>query len=392
MQPFHNTSTDSPAVESSRFNWIDTACMNRAIDLAWHAAGLTNPNPMVGAVVVNGGEAVGEGFHHRCGEAHAEVVALDRAGGKAEGSTLYVSLEPCVHHGRTPPCVDRIIAEGVRRVVIPTADPDSNVCGAGVQKLRAAGIVVDTGCLDLAAITTNLSYYKNRLGMGSTVILKMASTMDGKIASAPGKRDRITGEESMRYVHRMRANSCGIVVGIGTVRTDDPVLDCRKTECGEQPVPVVLDGGASLDPVNRWSGQGRRFVVAVLDSVGDKKRAAIEDAGGLALACNPGGDGRVDPEDLVGRLFENGIARLLVEGGAAVFESFLNSGAWDAMYLFQGPRVFGNGGVGIVPGRGVAIEAEAVDALRLGNDILSRYINRTVAAEIRSRLKEVSGE
>jgi diaminohydroxyphosphoribosylaminopyrimidine deaminase/5-amino-6-(5-phosphoribosylamino)uracil reductase len=392
MESFQKTSHDRTGVAPGYFNWVDRACMNRAIELSWNAAGLTFPNPMVGAVVVSRGEIVGEGFHPRCGEAHAEVVALDRAGDKSRGATLYVSLEPCAHYGRTPPCVDRIISSGVVRVVIPTVDPDEKVRGTGVKKLRAAGIKVQTGCLDLAAIATNLDYYKHRLLMGPTVILKMATTLDGKIASAPGRRDRITGETSSQHVHRMRANSDGIVVGIGTVRVDDPILDCRKTECGDPPVPVVLDGNLSLNAGNRWSGEGRPFVVAALDPLDHNKRSAIESAGGRVLACRAGADGRIDPEDLVARLSEKGFTRLLVEGGAAVFGSFLRAGMWDAMFLFQSPRVFGGDGVDVVAGADLSVDAVAVDAKQLENDFLYRYLNRTVAAEIRSRLRPASGE
>ncbi len=392
MESFQKTSPDGTGIAPDHFDWADRASMDRAIELSWNAAGLTFPNPMVGAVVVNQGEIAGEGFHQRCGEAHAEVVALDQAGDKSRGSTLYVSLEPCTHYGRTPPCVDRIISSGVARVVIPTVDPDEKVRGTGVVKLREAGIKVQTGCMDLAAIATNLTYYKNRLQMGPTVNLKMATTLDGKIASAPGRRDNITGETSLRYVHRMRANSDAVVVGIGTVRVDNPILDCRKSQCGEPPVPVVLDGNLSIKADNRWSGEGRPFAVAALDPVDQQKRSAIESAGGRVVVCRAGADGRIDPEDLVARLSENGFTRLMIEGGAEVFGSFARSGVWDAMFLFQSPRVFGGDGVDMVAGADLSVDALAVDSKRLDNDFLFRYLNRTVAVEIRNLLQPVSGD
>jgi len=392
MESSQKTSPDGTGFAPDRFDWADRAFMDRAIELSWNAAGLTFPNPMVGAVVVNQGEVVGEGFHQRCGEAHAEVVALDQAGDKSRGSTLYVSLEPCTHYGRTPPCVDRIISSGLARVVIPSVDPDEKVRGTGVVRLREAGIKVQTGCMDLAAITTNLAYYKHRLNMGPTVILKMAITLDAKIASAPGRRDKITGETSLRHVHKMRANSDGIVVGIGTVRVDNPILDCRKTLCGEPPVPIVLDGKLSLKKNNRWSGEGRPFLVAALDPVDQNRRSAIESAGGRVLVCRAGADGRIDPKDLVTQLPENGFTRLLVEGGAEVFGSFVRSGVWDAMFLFQSPRVFGSDGVDMMAGADLTVDALAVDSKRLDNDFLFRYLNRTVAADIRNMLQPVSGD
>jgi diaminohydroxyphosphoribosylaminopyrimidine deaminase/5-amino-6-(5-phosphoribosylamino)uracil reductase len=214
--------------------------------------------------------------------------------------------------------------------------------------------------------------------------------LDGKIASSPGKRDRVTGDEALRYVHQLRAASEGVVVGIGTVRADDPALDCRLAEFARQPVPVVMDGSCSLAPENRWTAGGRKFYIAGLEGTDPAKIDGIRAAGGSVLTCSSARDGRVDPADAVGRLAAAGITRLLVEGGAQVFTSFLKSGRWDAMYLFQAPRVFGSGAVSVVAG-GLSVDALAVDTMRLGNDFLHRYLNRPVAAEIVEKLKPVQG-
>jgi diaminohydroxyphosphoribosylaminopyrimidine deaminase/5-amino-6-(5-phosphoribosylamino)uracil reductase len=365
--------------------------MSRALQLAWQAAGRTNPNPLVGSVVVKNGVVVGEGFHHRCGDAHAEVDALHHAGERARDATIYVSLEPCAHQGRTPPCVDRLIASGLRRVVIPALDPDENVHGRGVAALRGAGIKVDVGCAEAEAIATNVGYYKQRLGLGPTVVLKMALTMDGRIASRPGRRDMITGEAAHLYVHRLRANSDGIVVGIDTVRTDDPVLDCRLVDCGVPPVPVVFDGDFELPTDNRWSRQNRSYVVMGSDAgVGvEAATAGHGEGGGRVLTCAADGDGRVDVTQAVRSLSGAGLNRLLVEGGARVFTSFVRAGLWDAMFLFYSPNAFGKNGVPVYAETSpLTPEAVPVDAMRLDNDFLHRYLNRRTHEEIVSRLGE----
>jgi diaminohydroxyphosphoribosylaminopyrimidine deaminase/5-amino-6-(5-phosphoribosylamino)uracil reductase len=375
----------------STSQWTDEMYMSRALRLAWQAAGQTHPNPLVGGVVVTGGEIVGEGYHHRCGGAHAEVVALERAGDRARGGTVYVTLEPCAHEGRTPPCVERVIDAGVGRVVIPTIDPDKMVRGQGVKALRGAGIRVDIGCAEKAAIATNIGYYKHRLGLGPTVVLKMALTIDGMIASKPGRRDRVTGEAAHRYVHRLRANSDGIVVGLDTIRSDNPRLDCRLAECGTPPVPVVLDGKLEMPSDNRWSRDKRPYVV-VGGRPGAEASAAHEAGGGRVLPCAGDDHGWVDVEDAVRALAKGGLDRLLIEGGAKVFTSFVRAGVWDALFLFHSPGMFGTEGVPVYSHESAETpDALSVDAVQLENDFLHRYLNRRTCEEITSRLREEKG-
>jgi diaminohydroxyphosphoribosylaminopyrimidine deaminase/5-amino-6-(5-phosphoribosylamino)uracil reductase len=302
---------------------------------------------------------------------------------------MYVSLEPCAHYGRTPPCVERLIASGIRRVVIPALDPDENVHGRGVATLRAAGIRVDVGCAETAGIATNVGYYKQRLGLGPTVILKMALTMDGRIAAGPGRRDKITGDAAHLYVHRLRSNSDGIVVGVDTVRTDDPILDCRLVDCGVSPVPVVLDGDFQLPADNRWAREKRPYVVIGSDTgaYGDVVSADHNSSGGRVLRCASDGEGRVDVAQAIRELSDSGLKRLLVEGGASVFTSFFSAGLWDAMFLFHSPKVFGKHGVPVYAGSGgLTPDAVPVDAARLDDDFLHRYLNKHTRDEIRSRL------
>ncbi len=379
--------------EPDATDWTDQLYMMRALDLAWRAAGRTDPNPLVGAVVVANGDIIGEGYHHRCGDAHAEVEALGLAGERARGGTMYVSLEQCKHHGRTPPCTDRIIAAGVSRVVFPALDLDPKVLGRGATALRDSGVRVDVGCLAASAVATNLGYYRHRLGVGPTVTLKMAVTIDGKIASAPGRRDNVTGDEARLYVQRLRAVCDGIVVGLRTVQIDDPQLDCRMIDCGTPPVPVVFDTRLHLSDNNRWSGQNRLFVVVCGADADAGRKSALESRGARLLECKTDGYGRVDVNDALRRLSEAGLQRLLVEGGAEIFSSFVNAGAWDAMYLFHSPKVFGSSGVSVFAGnRSVKPEAIALDAVRLDGDFMHRYLNRRTYEEIEVRLEFGAGE
>lgn len=379
--------------ESLGVDWTDDLYMSRALELAWRAAGRTEPNPMVGAVVVTHGEVVGEGFHQRCGDSHAEVEALGQAGERARGGTMYVSLEPCVHHGRTPPCTDRIIASGLRRVVIPALDPDDRVLGRGAAKLQAAGIRVDVGCREAAAITTNLGYHKQKLGLGPTVILKMAVTLDGKIASRPGRRNQITGKTSLRYSHRLRANSDGIVVGLGTVLVDAPRLDCRLADSGATPAPIVLDGALGIPPDNRWSVEARPFYIVCGWDAPAGKKAELEAGGARVLSCASKSEEIVDVAEAIQCLANAGLERFLVEGGATVFTSFVRAGIWDAMYLFHSPKAFGERGVPALTGDKPAdLDVVAVDAVRLEQDFLHRYLNPRTYEEIAVRLRPRHGE
>jgi diaminohydroxyphosphoribosylaminopyrimidine deaminase/5-amino-6-(5-phosphoribosylamino)uracil reductase len=361
--------------------------MRHALELAWRAVGSTRPNPIVGAVVVSEGDVVGSGYHRRCGGPHAEVPALEAAGNRARGATMYVTLEPCAHQGRTPPCVDAVIASGVGRVVVAMIDPDPRVAGLGVERMREAGITVDVGCLAPEAIAHNLGYLSEHLGATAAVTLKVAVTMDGKIAAAPGRRYAITGMESLGDVHRIRSAQDCVVVGVDTAIIDSPRLDCRyldEDRC--PPVPVVLDTHLRCPADNAWAWSGRSFIVICGPDAQPDRRRTLEAAGATVVACRSDA-GRVDVRHAVERLAQMGLRRILVEGGAGVFSSFVDAAAWDALYLYQAPTLFGETGVPLYRGDGErGIAGRLVDTRRFGRDTRHRFIRAESLDRMLTRL------
>ncbi|MEE9269653.1 MAG: bifunctional diaminohydroxyphosphoribosylaminopyrimidine deaminase/5-amino-6-(5-phosphoribosylamino)uracil reductase RibD [Candidatus Krumholzibacteria bacterium] len=365
----------------------DGTWMDRAIDLAWLGSGRTRPNPLVGAVVVCDGRVVGDGYHAARGREHAETEALDRAGPAALGATLYVTLEPCVHYGRTPPCTDRILDSGVRRVVVGTLDPDPRVGGRGIEALRSHGIEVALGVRAERALLLNLPYFKNALQLGPVVTLKMACSLDGRIAARRGSRDTISGAEARRFAHRLRAIHDGVLVGSETLLVDSPQLDCRLLDGIPAPTPVVMDARLRFPSGYRWTGERRPFIVVAGDDCDDTRRARIVDQGGRVLTCARQ-DGRLDPRSLLESVGKAGIHSLLVEGGAEVFSSFARRGLWDAMHLFVSPIMFGPDGVGMAE---TAIDRDRLGAVSVGvskfdSDILISYLRSTTRTALLERL------
>ena len=327
---------DAPAREDARW-------MARALALAEHGRGLTSPNPIVGAVVVRDGRVVGEGFHARAGGAHAEVEALARAGAAARGATLYVTLEPCNHVGRTAPCVDAVLAAGVRRVVAAIADSNPRVRGGGAERLRAAGVEVSLGCSSEEALAQNRVFFTAVREMRPHVTLKCAMTLDGKIAAADGSARWITGEAARREAHRMRSESDAVAVGIGTALADDPALDVRLGEpWPREPYRVVVDSTARLPVAARVfsAGTAARAIVAVADGAPADRVAALEARGATVLHCKSR-NRRVDVEDLCARLFALDVIGLLVEGGGALAGAFAEAGLVDRVAFFVAPKLLG---------------------------------------------------
>ena len=369
----------------------DREAMNRARDLARLGAGRTGPNPIVGAVVMRGEDEVGAGYHRRHGDAHAEVVALDQAGEAARGATLYVTLEPCAHHGRTPPCVDRIVESGVARVVCPAIDPDPRVRGRGIQALLAAGIRVDVGCLADAAMLDTIGFYRDRLAFATTVSLKMAVSADGMVAGSPGRRDDVTGPAARADVHALRAVHDAIVVGIETVLVDRPRLDCRLLAGGvdREPTPVVLDTHARTPLDNEWVLAGREFVVVCAPEADAVRVAALKKAGARVLYARATERG-LDVGDVVRALEETGLRRILVEGGPRVFASFVDAGTWDVAWLYRSERALGPAGVPLLGSASDALPGRVVDEREIAGDRRLGLVNeaswvRTAAALERAR-------
>jgi diaminohydroxyphosphoribosylaminopyrimidine deaminase/5-amino-6-(5-phosphoribosylamino)uracil reductase len=301
--------------------------MDRALELAERGRGTTSPNPVVGAVIVRGDRVLGEGWHERPGEAHAEVRALEAAGEDARGATMYVTLEPCSHHGRTPPCADAIVAAGVERVVVGTGDPNPEVDGAGIARLRAAGIEVEVED-SFAARAANAGYLSIHRRGRPWVILKLATTLDGGLAVP--RRRWVTGEESRRRVHELRARVDAVAVGMGTVRADAPRLDARGVDAPRQPRRLAFGKG----PLPAGSELELR-------------------------------SGALEPE--LRELAVEGVQTLLVEGGAQLAASFLDGDLVDELRWFMAPVI---GGEPKLPGLSRSVDLRDVTFERVGNDAL----------------------
>lgn len=343
--------------------------MTRARELARQGAGRTGPNPTVGAVVMRDGREVGAGYHRRHGDAHAEVLALDQAGEAARGATLYVTLEPCAHHGHTPPCVERILESGVARVVCPAIDPDARVRGRGIEALRARGIRVDVGCLAEALVMDTLGFYRAHLGLASTVSLKMAVSADDRVARAPGQRDQVTGESARANTHALRAVHDAVVVGIESALVDRPRLDCRLLPSGvdRDPTPVVLDTHARMPIDNEWTRAGREYIVVCAPEADASRIEALERTGARVLRAPANARG-LDVREVVRILAEAGLVRVLVEGGPRVFWSFVESGCWNAAWLYRSGSMFGPAGVPLFRSPDERFPGRLVDTATFGND------------------------
>jgi diaminohydroxyphosphoribosylaminopyrimidine deaminase / 5-amino-6-(5-phosphoribosylamino)uracil reductase len=349
----------------------DERFMGRCLELAGRGRGSVEPNPMVGAVVVKGGKVIAEGWHARFGGPHAEVVALDRAGARARGATLYVSLEPCPHFGKTPPCTGRIIASGVREVVVAVRDPNPIVNGRGLQILRRFKVKIRTGALEKEALRLNRGFFKvHRLGL-PYVAAKWAMTLDGKIATRTGDSRWVSGEKARAWVRALRDEYQAILVGANTAGRDDPGLRGGKRD----PIRIVLDSNARLPLESQLvrTAQERRTIVAVTDSAPAAKLRKLERAGVQVI--------RLETSDLrmvFEELARSGIHSILVEGGGEVHASLFEAGLADEALVVVAPKIIGGrDAVTPVEGEGLAKMAEALgldDATveRLGDDVLIR--------------------
>lgn len=351
----------------------DEDFLRLAFDLAATAEGDTSPNPLVGAVVVRHGEIVGRGAHRAFGGPHAEVFALDEAGEKARGATLYVTLEPCAHHGKTPPCTTRIIESGVARVVASSEDPNPLVSGRGIAALRAAGLDVDVGRLRDVALRQNEIFFTYIATRRPFVHLKLAVSLDGRIATRSGDARWITGEQAQVFAHRLRRRHAAILVGVGTVLADDPALTVRHV-LGRQPIPVVLDAHGRFPIGARLATDPRRTIVATCGIDGER-RAEIERVGSRVWEI-PGEPDRVDLDLLLTRLGDAGLDSVLVEGGGETAASFLDAGLVDRVTFLIAPLIIGGrtavpsvGGEGPAQLR-AAVSLEHVTTERIGRDLV----------------------
>ena len=319
---------------------LDERLMRRALALAARGLGETNPNPLVGCVVARGERIVGEGFHARAGAPHAEVLALGRAGARAKGATLYVTLEPCAHHGRTPPCAPLVRASGIARVVAAIRDPDPRVSGRGLRLLRAAGLRVSTGLLAGEAEAVNARFLAAARRGRPFVLLKAALTLDGRIATASGESKWITSRAQRLQARWLRRLHDGVVVGIGTVLADDPLL-LPQPRTRRPFARVVLDTRLRLPLAGRLvrSASAKTPVLVLTASRSGAKRRALE-ARGLRVITLPA-SGRMDPRSVLAALRREGLASVMVEGGAEVLGSFLAARLVDEVALFRAPLLLG---------------------------------------------------
>jgi diaminohydroxyphosphoribosylaminopyrimidine deaminase/5-amino-6-(5-phosphoribosylamino)uracil reductase len=373
----------------------DARWMRMALTLAARSLGRVAPNPAVGAVLVRGSRVLGRGATADGGRPHAEAMALDQArtrygAGALKGATSYVTLEPCAHHGHTPPCAEALIEAGIARLVCPLEDPDPRVLGRGFAALEAAGVAVETGLMATEARRLNAGFLSTVERRRPHLTLKLAMTLDGRIATRAGESRWITGAQARRRVHLMRARADAVLVGAGTARADDPMLDVRGLGVrGQgtgmaQPIRVVADGGLSLPLTGRLAASAREVPVRVLHRHGApaERRGALTGLGVETIEVAASDSGMLDMAEALRRLAEGGITRVLCEGGGKLAAALLSNGLVDEIALFTAGKAIGGDGVPGVAAFGLdrlahapGFELESVEPV--GGDVLSLWRHRT---------------
>jgi len=355
--------------------------MAAALGLARRALGRVAPNPAVGCILVREGRAVGRGWTQPGGRPHAESEALNRAGAAARGATAYVTLEPCAHHGRTPPCADALAAAGIARCVVALEDPDPRVTGQGLARLRAAGVAVETDLLAEPAAALNAGYLLHRREGRPAVTLKLATTLDGRIATRTGASQWITGPQARRRAHLLRARHDAVMVGSGTALLDNPRLTVRLEGLEHpQPLRVVVDGRLRLPLTHDLVARATEAPTLLLTRADAPRarRRAYEEAGATVREVALEADGTLSLDAVLAALGEAGITRVLVEGGATLAAALLRAGRVDELVWFRAARVIGGDGVPAIGGFGLA-ELDAtprfrlVESLTLGADAMDIY-------------------
>ena len=353
----------------------DKEFMKRALELAEKGVGHTAPNPMVGAVIVKDGRIIGEGYHERCGSLHAERNALKHCTESPEGATIYVTLEPCCHHGKQPPCVDALIEAGIGKVVVGSPDPNPLVAGKGIRILREHGIEVVEGVLREECDALNEVFLHYITTHRPFVAAKYAMSLDGKIAAYTGASRWISGEASRRHAHILRNRYAAILVGVGTVLADDPMLNCR-IEGGKDPVRVICDSGLRTPADSRVVATAGEIPTILATCVEDPDRQAPYLEKGCQVLCCSEKSGHVDLEDLLEKLGRQEIDSVLVEGGSRIHWSMMEAGLVQRVYTYIAPKVIGGreapspvGGRGFPePDLGPPLKIREIR--RIGEDIL----------------------
>ncbi|HJV28490.1 MAG TPA: bifunctional diaminohydroxyphosphoribosylaminopyrimidine deaminase/5-amino-6-(5-phosphoribosylamino)uracil reductase RibD [Aromatoleum sp.] len=353
------------------FSATDHRAMARALELAALGLHSTTPNPRVGCVLIRDGEVVGEGWHRRAGEAHAEIEALRVAGEAARGATAYVTLEPCSHHGRTPPCADALVAAGVASVVAAMEDPNPLVAGRGLARLRAARIPATAGLMADEARELNIGFVSRMTRGRPWLRLKAAGTLDGKTALNNGVSQWITGEAARRDGHRWRARACAILTGIGTVRKDDSQLTVRAIPCDRQPARVLVDARLEV-PLSAKILQGGTTLIAA--ATGDEAKIAELTARGVEIMMLPNSQGKVDLSALMLELGRRGFNEVHAEAGFRLNGSLLREGCVDELLLYLAPMLVGDAAQGLfnlaeLTRLDEAVRLDVRDLRRVGEDL-----------------------
>lgn len=333
---------------------LEEKYMELAIELAKKGNGWTNPNPMVGAVIVKDGKIIGQGYHERYGQLHAERNALAACSESPAGATMYVTLEPCCHYGKTPPCTEAIIENKIKKVFIGSTDPNELVAGKGIKQLEEAGIEVVVGVLKEECDALNRIFFQYIKNKKPFVAMKYAMTLDGKIATYSGKSKWITSEEARSHVHSLRHQYTGIMVGIGTVLKDDPMLDCRLLHC-KHPIRIVCDTHLRI-PLNSQivKTANEKITIIATASTNEEKIKQLEEAHCKILNVQTL-DGHIDLENLLVKLGDEKIDCILLEGGGTLNYAALKSGIVNRVFCYIAPKIFG-GAEAISPVEGVGIE------------------------------------
>lgn len=352
--------------------------MQRAIELAWLGRGFASPNPMVGAVIVRNGRIIGEGYHKKCGELHAERNAFASLKESAEGAEMYVTLEPCCHYGRTPPCTEAIIENGISRVYIGSRDPNPLVSGKGAKLLREHGIEVIEDFMRTECDELNPAFFHYITTGSPYVVLKYAMTLDGKIAAYTGRSQWITGGTARRHVHLLRGTYGAVLAGIGTVLADDPMLNCR-IENAHQPLRVIADSSLRIPLDSSLCRSAGEYPLLIACTKADSTKKAALEALGAEVAVLPEKDGHVDLNALMRLLAKKQISGVLIEGGGGLSYSALRNGIVDHVCAYIAPKLLG-GRDAKTPVEGIGAESPDSAALLknrrltvLGDDILLEY-------------------
>lgn len=349
--------------------------MKRALELAEKARGLTSPNPLVGAVIVKDGRIIGEGYHMKCGENHAEVNAFNSATEDVEGATMYVTLEPCSHYGKTPPCADKIIEKKIKRLVVAMTDPNPKVAGRGVEKIRAAGIQVDLGLLEEESARLNEVFINYIVRKVPLVHLKVAMSLDGKIATHTGESRWISGEESRKEVHMLRAYYSGIMVGVQTVIEDDPELTCRIFE-DRNPVRIVTDTKLRIPLHSKvLKNQDKAKTIIATTNKADKEKLQELKDKKIEIIILPEENGHVSLKALMRKLGDMEIDSILLEGGATLNYSALEENIVNKVSIYIAPILIGGKtSPSPIGGQGIKVLSDAIKLNNINHSIIGNDI------------------